>query len=62
MEEQTGSPGANTDNSSQRNGEEVKYFSLYVYKCTHINLSTADFSTWTDQLNRAYIFLSVWQE
>lgn len=55
MEEQTGSPGANTDNSSQRNGEEVKYFTL-KYKCTPINLSTADFSTWTDQLNTTYTF------
>lgn len=24
MEEQTGSPGANTDNNSQRNGDEVR--------------------------------------
>ena len=42
MEEQTGSPGANTDNSSQRNGEEVTYWigvfnsSITALVCTSI--------------------------
>lgn len=31
MDEQTGSPVANPDNNSQRNGDEVRFFKHIVY-------------------------------